>query len=186
MACSLEWRFQHLMYLTQGQSSLVLRDGHHFWKEGRKERNSFVFLLFVQYLPMLLHNYTFLNVFWEENYKHSFSGSDPIPSPISHFSNFFTHIWTSWHTGPACYSRSIVLAHTLGPESQMPSLLIYLANPSSSINKGPWKFFWPTYTWFGSSRTSCASLFIFLHLLPRSRIFEVSCVCVCACVHACT
>ena len=77
-----------------------------------------------------------------------------------------------------------VLAHTLGPESQMSSLLFYLANPSSSINKGPWKFFWPTYTWFGSSRTSCASLFIFLYLLPRSRIFEVSCVCVCVCVCA--
>ena len=133
---------------------------------------------------MLLPNYTFLSVFWEENNEHSFSGSDPIPSPTSHLSNFLHTSGTLGILGPlAAHEVQHVLAHTLGPESQMPSLLVYLENPSSSIKKGPWKFFWPTYTWFGSSRTSCASLFIPLYLLPGSRIFEVSRVCVCAHTH---
>ena len=67
-----------------------------------------------------------------------------------------------------------VLCHTLGYQPQMSSLLVHLENPSSSIKKGPWRFSWPTHTWFGSSRTSCASLFIILYLLPDSCIFEVS------------
>ena len=133
---------------------------------------------------MLSHNYTFLNVFWEENYKHSFSGFDPIPSPTSHLSNFFTHIWTSWHTGPACYSWSTACPcpHTW---TWVPNVFspVLSGKPIFLYQQGTLKVFLTNlYMIWVFQNILCISFHFSLFTSQIKDIWSFLCVCVCVCV----